>query len=315
MSLDPVVMNAIIFVGISGALLAVLLMVTGFDRRLGDRLRDLSGNSASALRHRRKTAKKASSVTGGVKALLQKLGDKAKPHSESKRMDLQLRLIQAGFYSTSAPTIFLGAKTALTVLAAGGSFYLIQLELLSFNTSLLIGAGVTLGCMLGPEYWVGWKKKKRQVTLNGSLPDFLDLIVVCIETGLSFESALQRVCDELRFAHPLFAGELSIVQQEISLGRTADTALTNFYTRSGLDVVKSLATIVQQARRFGSNMSAALRTHADTLRLQREQRAEEMAQKAAVKILFPTMLFIFPALFVVLVGPAAIDLAEKMAGQ
>ena len=128
---------------------------------------------------------------------------------------------------------------------------------------------------------------------------------------MSFESALQRVTDELRVAHPVLTGELAIVQREITLGSTTDDALQNFAMRSDIDVLKTLATFVQQSRQFGASMAETLRIHSDMLREKRELRAEELAQKASVKILFPTLLFIFPAIFVVPIGPAVIVIQEK----
>jgi tight adherence protein C len=148
-----------------------------------------------------------------------------------------------------------------------------------------------------------------------SLPDFLDLMVTCVQAGLSLNGALQRVTEELAVAHPVLAGEMGIVERQIELGAAPDLALRNFAERSDLAAIATLSTLVEQARRFGTSVSDALRTHAETIREQREQRAEEMAQKAAVKILFPTLLLIFPAIFVVLVGPAAVQITRTFASQ
>jgi tight adherence protein C len=172
------------------------------------------------------------------------------------------------------------------------------------------GIGWTL-----PSSWLGWMKARRQLVLRNSLPDFLDLISTCLQSGLSFEAALQRVSDELRTAHPLLAGEMSVVQREIEFGKSPEQALRDFAERSDLDALRTLSTFVEQSRRFGSSMAETLQTHADMLRTQREQRAEERAQKAAVKILFPTLLFIFPPILVVLAGPAAIQLQERFSGS
>ena len=161
-----------------------------------------------------------------------------------------------------------------------------------------------------PSLWLHRRKVRRHAVLLKSLPYFLDLMVTCVQGGLSMNGALQRVTEELAVAHPVLAGEMGIVERQIELGASPDLALRNFAERSDLAPISSLSTLVEQSRRFGTSISEALRTHAEMIREQREQRAEEMAQKAAVKILFPTLLLIFPAIFVVLVGPAAVQIAR-----
>ena len=178
------------------------------------------------------------------------------------------------------------------------------------NNALLYG-GIAGGFgIILPRFWLAHRKAKRQALLSRSLPDMLDLMVTCVQSGLSMEAALQRVTDEIEVAHPPLAREMAIVQRQIELGTTPDAAIRNFAERSDLACLFSLSSLVEQARKFGTSLTDALRTQADMMRYQREQRAEELAQKAAVKILFPTLLFIFPAIFVVLVGPAAMRLSE-----
>ena len=138
----------------------------------------------------------------------------------------------------------------------------------------------------------------------------MDLLIVCLQSGMSVSSALQRVGMEIKVAHPLLAYELEIVQRDVTLGAPVDAALSNFANRSGVDVLRELATFMRESRRFGSEIVDALRVQADTMRFQREQTAEENAQKATVKILFPMLLLILPAIFVVLVGPAVIQIQK-----
>lgn len=175
---------------------------------------------------------------------------------------------------------------------------------LYFGT-LIGGLGMVL-----PGFWLDHLKYQRHREFTRSLPDFLDLLVTCLEAGMSIEAALQRVSDELQLAHPTLGSEMKAVQTQIELGATPEAALRNLADRSAFDPLRSLSTVVQQARRFGTGIAEALRQHADGLRAQREQVAEEKAQKASVQILLPTMLLIFPAIFVVLAGPAAIKLSE-----
>jgi tight adherence protein C len=144
------------------------------------------------------------------------------------------------------------------------------------------------------------------------MPDALDVIVVCVEGGLSLPASFARVSAELREAHPLLADEMSILQREVQLGRTTGEALREFADRFDVDELRSLASVVTQAERFGASIVNALRVHADTLRVKRHQNAEAMAQKAPVKLIFPTVLMIFPALYIVLMGPAAVQLLEML---
>jgi tight adherence protein C len=140
------------------------------------------------------------------------------------------------------------------------------------------------------------------------MPDALDVIVVCLEGGLSLPGSIHRVSTELRTAHRTLAAEMTIVQREIQLGRSTGEALQRFANRFDVEELRSLASVILQAERFGASVIKALKVHADSLRLKRRQKAEEMAQKASVKLVFPTVLFIFPSLFVVLVGPAVFDI-------
>jgi tight adherence protein C len=148
--------------------------------------------------------------------------------------------------------------------------------------------------------------------LGRALPDFLDLVVACLGGGLSVQAALQQVAEELKLAHPELSAELRIVLRDIEMGRTLDHALEQLAARTAMEELKSLCSFVHQTTKFGTTITDALSQMAEMLRIQREQTAEEMAQKAAVKILFPTMLFIFPTVFVVLAGPAAIQIKEGL---
>ena len=140
-------------------------------------------------------------------------------------------------------------------------------------------------------------------------------MIVCLEGGISLQETIRRVGDELRLVHPALADELSMVQRDIEFGATVDQALKRFALRTDYEGVRTLSTFIRESQRFGTNITEALRTHSDMLRSQREQAAEERAQKASVKILLPTLLLIFPAIFVVMVGPAAIQIHEAFSSQ
>jgi tight adherence protein C len=138
----------------------------------------------------------------------------------------------------------------------------------------------------------------------------MDVLVICLEGGLSLPGAVLRVANELGTAHPDLAMELIIVQREVQMGRTTGDALRQFAERCDLEEIRNLAAVINQSERFGASLIKALRIHAETLRGKRLQYAEEMAHKAAIKILFPTLLCIFPGIFLIILGPAAFQLAE-----
>jgi tight adherence protein C len=185
--------------------------------------------------------------------------------------------------------------------------------LVPIKPAVLIGGCLGILGMIGPSFWLDYKKAVRQATFRRALPDALDVMVICLEGGLSLPGAIRRVASELQAAHPSLALELNIVVREIQLGRNAGDSLQQMGLRTDLEEVRTLASVISQAEKFGASLVKSLRVHADTLRLKRQQRAEEMAQKAAIKILFPTLLFIFPAIFVVILGPAAFQIYEVMA--
>jgi len=232
------------------------------------------------------------------------------PEGHAERQHRQKLLFQAGIYSPAALSTFFGVKLTLMVVP--------PLVGLLFGWSGIFDAhlAVLWGCIAGgigmvlPALWLEGRVRKRHCVLRRSLPDFLDVTIVCLEGGLSLNAALQRVGDELQIAHPVLAGELNIVQRNIAVGATIDTALRRFADRSGYEGIRTLSSFVRESQRFGTALADALRSHADMLRSQRELLAEETAQKAAVKILIPTLLLILPAVFVVLAGPAAIQIQQ-----
>jgi tight adherence protein C len=140
-------------------------------------------------------------------------------------------------------------------------------------------------------------------------------MIVCLEGGLSLQETLRRVNEELQLAHPVFAAELSVVQQDIDVCASPDQALKRWAARTDFEGIRTLSTFIRESQKFGTQITDALRNHAEMMRSQREQCAEENAQKAAVKILIPTLLLIFPAIFVVLVGPAVIQIQQAFAAK
>jgi tight adherence protein C len=283
------------------------LLFVDRNRRLEARLRGLSSDKPTA-----KSTEGAGVVARAVKRALPKIARPLLPEEGAERTKLQTRLLLAGYYSPQAMAIFLGVKMVLMAapfimgLIAGG------LGLVPLKYGLLIGACASIFGTIGPSFWLDRKKNKRQGSLRRALPDACDLIVICMEGGLSLGGALKRVVGELRVAHPLLAAELNIVQRKVQLGQPLADALGSFAIRCGMVEIKSLSSVVKSAEKFGSSMVKALQNYSETLRVQRQQKAEELAQKASTKVLFPTLLFIFPSILIIILGPAAIQLIEVM---
>ena len=289
----------------SGLLLVVLLFGNRSNDRVNERLGDLDGTGRNDVDPMGNDA-----MSQALRERLRDVGKPLMPDDEGQRTRLRARLVNAGLYHRQAMPVFMGVKMVLMVfpplvgLAAG------LVGLVPFHYGMLAGTGLGIIGMVGPSFWLDTQKKKRQTSIRRALPDALDVLVICLDGGLSLPAGLQRVSAELGTAHPLLCAELKIVQREIQLGRSAGEALWHLAERSGLEEILTLSSVIQQADRFGASLVKSLRVHSDQLRLKRQQKAEEMAQKAGTKILFPTLLFIFPAMFVVVLGPAVVRVAN-----
>lgn len=292
------------FVMVSCLILLISLLVSGRNSRVETRLDDLMG--------KQQASPESETVASLARTALPKMAAPLVPDNEEQRTLLKSRLVHAGLYSPQAMPIFLGVKMLLMVGPALIGLGLGMVGIVPVRISALAGALVGVVGMVGPSFWLDKKKKGRQTSFRRALPDALDVLVICLEGGLSLPGALRRVATELKSAHPLLAHELNIVQREVQLGQSTGEAISHLGERSDLEEIRSLAAVIAQADRFGASLVKSLRVHADTLRLKRQQRAEEMAQKAGTKILFPTLLFIFPAIFVVILGPAAIQIMEML---
>lgn len=241
-------------------------------------------------------------------ARLPDMGTPLLPTNEAHRSQLRQRLYEAGIYDRNALPILMGVKMLLMAVPLLLSALLALSGALSPTRAVFAGIiGFGLG-MVAPGLWLDFRKKSRHIILRRALPDALDMLVLCVEGGVSLSAAIQRVTAELNTAHPLLAAEMDLVQREMMLGVSVGDGLQKMAARTNLEELRNLAAVIVQSERYGTSVVKALRIHADTLRVQRQQRAEELAQKAAVKILFPTLLCIFPAVFIVILGPAAFQL-------
>ena len=234
------------------------------------------------------------------------------PKTELEQSELKRRLANAGYNSPGAAQFFLAVKFAMMVGGAilGSGFGLSMWGATQKGwTSIVVGAG--LGFYL-PEIFLAWVKRTRQERIFLQLPDSLDLLVVCVEAGLGLDAGMRRVCEELVDTAPELCSEFGMANKQLQMGRPRREVLHDLGVRTGVDDMRALAAILIQADKFGSSIAQALRVQSDSMRVKRRQIAEERAQQTAVKMIFPLVLFIFPGIFVVLVGPAAISIMNTL---
>lgn len=232
------------------------------------------------------------------------------PKSQAEVSIVLQRLQHAGFRDESAVKVFYGTKVIVPLL-----FCILVLvsglgDMGGFMVYLIAAA---LG-FLAPDFWLGRRIKKRQSKVRRGLPDVLDLLVICIEAGLSLDHATARTAIELKNAQPEVCDELNIVVLEQRAGRPRSDAWKHMAERTDVDCVRNLVTMLVQAEQFGTSVAKTLRIHSDTLRTQRVQAVEEAAAKTTIKLLFPLVFFIFPALFVVVLGPALLSIMDSFKG-
>ena len=228
------------------------------------------------------------------------------PKSQAEISIVQQRLIRAGYRRESAIKIFYGAKVlcpiVLCILALVTGFA----DYSPFTAYL---AALGLGFLL-PDFWLGRRITIRQNKIRLGLPEVLDFLIICIEAGLGMDQATVRTAQELRMSQPAISDELDIVILEQRAGRARSDAWKQFAERSDVDSVKRLVSVLVQSEQLGTSIAKTLRVHSDTLRTKRRQEVEEKAAKTTVKLVFPLVFFIFPSLFVVTLGPAAILMSE-----
>jgi len=253
-------------------------------------------------------------VTKQVERALVSIGEKL-PRSPAEMTRQERKMVQAGYRRKDAVLLLNGAHVAVLTLSlllflAAGFFY--RQPVISIVLSIFIGAVI-------PDLWLRRAIIRRQEAIQFALPDAMDLAVIAVEAGLGLDQALMRVGDEIITAHPALADELRLRNLEVNMGRSRSDALRNLAERTGVEDLKALIAILIQTDKFGTSVGQALRTFSDSLRVKRRQRAEEQAAKLAIKMVVPMVLFIFPGVFIVIVGPAFIaiirDLLPTLSGN
>jgi len=306
-----------LLVGILAGLSVTLVVVALYDLAVApnravsqelDELRRSDPSPFGSVSRRRRQSRKQK-----LQDIVKELGEHV---VERGGLDLEgwsRRLVQAGFWNPEATRIFFGSRVVLTFgLTVLG---LVMGALLNARLPATLLLGLWLGGMgwLVPSWYVLHRRRARRANIHRALADALDLLVACVEAGVGLNQALTRVAEEVRNISSGLAEELTMVNLEIRAGTPRDQALRNFAGRTGLEDVEGLVSTLIQTERFGTSVGRALRVQAETLRQKRRQRAEEAAAKTTIKLVFPLVLFIFPALFVVILGPAVIQVVQALA--
>jgi tight adherence protein C len=286
-------------------------MLSGRKSRAADRLDELSNPNARRREDTLKT-KKPDAMSKMLEMATPALSKPLQPKTELEQGQLKAKLASAGFRSDSATGSFLGLK--LIGLVVG---------LMIFGSGMLVFSGMSQKTLIYtvfgagslfymPDFvvWIISRKRKKRIFLT--LPDALDLMVVCVEAGLGLDQAMRKVSEEMKRSARVLCEEFSLSNFQLQMGRPKAEVLHELGARTGVEDLRSLAAILIQADKFGSSVAQALRVQSDSMRTRRRQLAEEKAAKTAVKLIFPLVIFIFPGIFVVLVGPAAITMIREM---
>ncbi|HMC66814.1 MAG TPA: type II secretion system F family protein [Gemmataceae bacterium] len=306
----PLIVGALIVAGVW----IVLGVISQRNTRTADRLeRHSRPQSLVDIEMPTRAPREAERFTG-IKKTVEDLGAMLKPQTELEQSALRIKLANAGFRSEQAAGIYLGLRFACLIFFAILSVFLFLVLNISLPflpkyawMAVCIGSGFYL-----PTVILWYLRRKRQQEIFLSLPDALDLLVVCVESGLGLDAAMRRVTDEMKSHAKIMCEELTLANFQLQMGRPRREVLHDLGVRTGVDDVRSLAAILIQADRFGSSIAQALRVQSDSMRTRRRQLAEEKAAKTAVQLIFPLVLFIFPGIFVVLVGPAAISIIDNL---
>jgi tight adherence protein C len=300
-----------VFLGFLLAIWAVLSWISERNSRSTERLMRHSRPASLAEIEDPKAVKKSERFQG-ITDMAKSISQPLMPQTELEQSALKVKLANAGFRSESSAAVYSGIRVASL-----GLFLAMALGLAALNSGTamdkikIILLVTVLGFYL-PSMALWWLRRKRQQEIFLTLPDALDLLVVCVESGLGLDAALRKVCDEMKAHARVLCDEIALANFQLQMGRPKREVLHDLGVRTGVDDVKSLAAILIQADRFGSSVAQALRVQSDSMRVKRRQIAEEKAAKTAVQMIFPLVLFIFPGIFVVLVGPAAVAIYQRL---
>ena len=272
----------------------------------------LAGNGNAAAPPGADVAKAAAGrIVDGV----QRLGDRIAIADPAQLTVLRAQLVQSGYFSREAVTIYLGAKVAALVAAVAFGVLMIPWSMTHGGgmISVLMAVAPAIVAMLGPEQVLKARRRKRELEYRDGFPDFLDLLVASVEAGLSIDAAISRVSDEIGRRHVNLAEHIRFLTLELRAGRSRKDAWTSFAERLGIDEARALATMLRQAEEMGSSLGETLNIFSIDMRQRRMLRAEEKAMALPAKLMIPLILFIFPCLMGVLILPAAYKISQTLA--
>lgn len=283
-------------------------------REIVDKIRT-SGETGSLLYSVQSTEKDQTNTLGKrLAGLLRAIGHRIAPANSTDYSKMRAKFLRAGLRREHIPAMFWGAKILLAV-ALPLLFLFFRFTVLKVVNAPITLALEVLAAIIGyylPDFLLRLKSDHRKEKLQKALPDALDLMVVCVEAGMGMDAAINRVAKEIQRTHPELSEEFSLLNLELRAGKTRQEALRNLSMRIDLESINSLVTLLIQTDKFGTSVATALRVFSDGFRTQRFQKAEEIAAKMPVKLLIPLILFIFPSLFVVILGPAAIKIYQNL---
>ena len=305
----PLLISSLAFVVICLLSMGIIIHVRGvrYKRRMMGKIRPPDNEWSSMEKDTASLELSGGSGNAFVK-FLSAVGVKTNAGKSIDNADIKIKFLRAGLRGGHVPTVFWGTKFFLAV-ALPMAFLvvtLVFLKVMSFSHMLLgVMFFVTLGLFL-PDVWLRLKTSRRKQRIAKGFPDALDLMVVCVEAGMGLDASINRVGEELVLSHPELSRELNFLNLELRAGKSRLTALRNLANRLDMEDVNNLVTLLIQTDRFGTSVAQALRVFSESFRTARYQRAEEIAAKMGTKLIFPLVLFIFPSLFVVTLGPALI---------
>jgi len=245
--------------------------------------------------------------------ILAKIGNLVS-HGNTKK-DLNEQLMRVGYLSSAAPAVYTGIKISLLVIGLGAmTFFLAPLKISASTKFILIILGASVLSFI-PNVAVAMKLKKRHHEIRRHLPAAMDLLEICVSSGIGLDMAWSIVSDEIKQVSPILADAMSLTNFEINLGASRTEAMHHMADRTGAEELSSFAAILIQSERFGTSIADVLKVYADSVREQIRSQAEELAEKMAVKLIFPMVLFMFPAILIVLAGPAFISLSKTLAAN
>jgi len=298
------ILTAFTFIATAGVVVALVYAFSPGEASIPTRLARLAGVTGPV----QDEVKFAERQKERVRDTFANVGKLLPVPATDKATRTQLLMIRAGYRSSEASLAMRGVKLLCPAAALAGVYFS---GLYRINVFFIPVVAFALGYLL-PDMWLTWRVGSRQHKLRRGLPDALDLLVICVEAGLGLDQALLKVSQDMKISHPELSEELQFVNLEMRIGKTRIEALRELARRTGLDDIKALTAMLIQTERFGTSIAQSLRVYSDDMRIKRRQRAEEMSAKTSVKMVPPLVFFIFPALMVVILGPAMITLMHQL---